>query len=360
VRRGAAPLLAAALALAALACHEAKEEMETTDAVPVAVRAARRGTIDASVWATGIVKPEPGAELIVTAPQPARILEIPKAEGEIVHRGDLLVRFEIPSLHADEAARESDRARARARLENAGSAAQRAEGLFSRGIAARKEVEDARRELSDAQAAVSEAEGAVRATGLLLQRESVAARFDGVIAARFHNPGDLVEPGSADPILRVIDANRLQVEASVPLNVLSQVAVSNPATIRGPEADRAEEGTVTSRAAAVETPTATALVRIAFSKPTRMTAGTPVQVEIRTEEHAGALLVPVGSVVRELNESFLYVVDGEGRARRRLVEIGIATSTEAEILKGIGEGDRVIVQGQEALPDGAAVTVEGS
>jgi len=91
-----------------------------------------------------------------------------------------------------------------------------------------------------------------------------------------------------------------------------------------------------------------------------MTAGTPVQLEIRTVEHEGALLVPAGAVVHELDESFLYVVDAEGHARRRQVEIGITTSTDAEILKGIVEGDRVIVQGQEALPDGAAVTVEGS
>lgn len=347
-----------AVSLAALACGDAREEIETSDKVPVTVVAARRGAIRATVWATGIVKPAPGAELIVTAPQPARILSIPKAEGESVRKGDLLVQFEIPSLHAERAGRESDRARAKARIENARAAATRAEGLYERGIAARKEVEDAKRELAEAEAALSEAEGAVGAADLLGQRETVTARFDGIVAARFHNPGDLVEPGASDPILRVIDPNRLQVEASVPLNVLSRVAVSNPAKILGPEEGPPGEGIVTGRPAAVEPSTSTAMIRIAFSRPTKLPAGTPVQVEIATEEHADALLVPAAAVIQEMAESFLYIVDGEGRARRRLVSVGITTSADVEILEGLAAGDRVIVQGQNALPDGAAVAVQ--
>ncbi|HZE88225.1 MAG TPA: efflux RND transporter periplasmic adaptor subunit, partial [Verrucomicrobiae bacterium] len=273
-------------------------------------------------------------------------------------KGDLLVRFEIPSLHADQEARASDRARATARLDNAQAAATRVRGLFARGIAAGKEVEDAERELAESRAAVSEAEGGVTAAGVLGQREAVRARFDGLVAGRFHNPGDLVEPGSADPILRVIDPRRLQVEASVPLGVLAKVAVGNPVAIRGPEAAGAEAGIVTGRAAAVETSTATALLRVAFTAPTALPAGTPVQIEIETETHANALLVPLTALVHETEESFLYVVDREGHAHRKTVGVGIVALADAEILSGVSEGESIIVQGQQALPDGAAVTVE--
>ncbi|MBI3450607.1 MAG: efflux RND transporter periplasmic adaptor subunit [Acidobacteria bacterium] len=347
-----------ALLLGTAACAEPKEEIETSESVPVAVQQVRRGTIKATVWATGIVKPAPDAEMIVTAPQSARIAEIPKAEGESVRRGDLLVRFEIPSLHADQEARASDRARARARLENAQAAATRVAGLFARGIAAGKEVEDAERELAEAKAAVSEAEGGVTAAGLLGQRETVTARFDGLIAARFHNPGDLVEPGSGDPILRVIDPRRLQVEASVPLSVLAKVAVRDPVVIRGPEEGGGVAGVVTGRAAAVEPLSATARIRVAFTSPTALPAGTPVQIEIETDAHEGALLVPIAALVREKEESFLYVVDRGGHAHRKTVGVGIVALADAEILSGVAEGDAVIVQGQQALPDGAAVSVE--
>jgi RND family efflux transporter MFP subunit len=245
-------------------------------------------------------------------------------------------------------------------------------------------VEDATRELSDARAAVSEADHAASAAETLGKRDAVAARFDGVIATRWHNPGDIVEAAASDPILRVIDPARLQVEALVPLAALAQVEVGAPARVFGPgdhpggapepgpagdpnggsatgapggAGDRKPlDGAVLSRPASVEPSTGTAVVRVSLKSTPPLAAGTPVQIEILTEEHTGALIVPASAVIRERSESLLCVVDGEGRAHRRRVDVGIVTSADAEILSGAAEGDRVVVRGQDALPDGADVT----
>src|SRR5207302_166840 len=79
----------------------ATEEVETETVVPVTVAPAESGTIRAVIHATGDVNPGPNAELLVVAPQPARVAEITKAEGDRVKRGDVLVRFEIPTLNAE-------------------------------------------------------------------------------------------------------------------------------------------------------------------------------------------------------------------------------------------------------------------
>src|SRR5437867_3805301 len=351
-------LLAALLALPMHGCNGgSSEEVETSDKVPVTVQPVRKGSIRSVVAATGVVKPAPGAELLVTAPQSARILELPKTEGDQVRKGDLLARFEIPALDAEAAGRQSDLSRAEARLENARAAATRIAGLFDRGIAARKEVEEARRELAEAEAGVSEAQSGRKAADLLARRETVRALFDGIVAGRWHNPGDLVEAGSGDPILRVIDPARLQVEALVPLNELSRVAVGNPARVLPPGSYPPQQAAVLSRPAAVDPSTAAAAVRLSFSNPTRLPAGTPVQVEILAEEHSDVLLVPSGAIVREGSDSFLFTVDAEGRAHRRKVNVGITSGGQAEILSEVSAGERVIVRGQEGLPDGAAVTV---
>ncbi|HEV3456262.1 MAG TPA: hypothetical protein VHG32_06860, partial [Thermoanaerobaculia bacterium] len=77
------------------------QETQTEDKVPVVTRPATRGTIRPLIVATGMVKPATGAELLVSAPQSARIAEMPKGVGDRVRKGDLLVRFDIPSLDAD-------------------------------------------------------------------------------------------------------------------------------------------------------------------------------------------------------------------------------------------------------------------
>jgi multidrug efflux pump subunit AcrA (membrane-fusion protein) len=67
------------------------EAVDTATVVPVTTAPATLGSIRAVIHATGDVNTAPGAELIVTAPQPARIAEITKAEGDRVRRGEVLV-----------------------------------------------------------------------------------------------------------------------------------------------------------------------------------------------------------------------------------------------------------------------------
>ena len=75
--------------------RQRKSTRETV--VPVTTEPARRRHDSrASSMPRASSTPAPGADLVVTAPEPARIAEMPKAEGDRVRRGDLLVRFEIP------------------------------------------------------------------------------------------------------------------------------------------------------------------------------------------------------------------------------------------------------------------------
>ena len=82
---------AAALALTAAllgACRgKTVEEIETTAAAPVKIITLAPATLGGIVAATGVVAAAPGADWVITAPEPARILELPKAEGDrVAHR----------------------------------------------------------------------------------------------------------------------------------------------------------------------------------------------------------------------------------------------------------------------------------
>ncbi|MFI5211205.1 MAG: efflux RND transporter periplasmic adaptor subunit [Gemmatimonadales bacterium] len=340
------------------ACHQGSPEaVNTAEAVPVTVSAAVSGSIRAVVAATGQVKPAPGAELLVTPPQDARIAAMPKAVGNRVRRGELLIRFQIPSLEADAAAKRSDLKRAEAQLKTAQQNVTRLSGLLQRGIAARKEVEDAQRDLALAEATVNEARSTTAATGQLAGREVVRAPFDGVVVGRTHQVGEVVAAGSPEPLLRVIDPSRLQVEAAVPAGDLGRVATGSSAQVRG-AAFPDEKAHVIARPPAVDAASGTATVRLAFDTPTRRPAGLAVGVEIYGEEHRAAVLVPADALVQEGTASYLFVVDGpkgQKKAHRRQVTVGVVANGQAEILSGVKAGEPVVVRGQTALPDGATV-----
>jgi RND family efflux transporter MFP subunit len=336
----------------------AVEAVETTAAAPVKVMALAPATLEGVVAASGIVSAAPGADWSITAPEPARIVELPKAEGDRVKPGDLLVRFEIPARTTDVAARRAEVDQAKAHVDNAQASVTRLTTLVEHGVAAQKELEDAKRDLAEAQAALVQAEAGTQAAAVLASRSIVRARFAGVVAKRAHNPGDMVEATSADVILRVIDPSKLQVVASVPIPDLARVQVGKPARILVPGADEPEEGRVLTRPAAVEPTGVSADVRISFKEMTRLAVGTPVRVEIVAEQHPQALAVPVESVIHEDEDSFVMVAGADNKAHKRKVTIGLTTPKLAEITAGLKAGEAVIVQGQQGLPDGAAITQE--
>jgi len=332
------------------------EVVETTAAVPVTVEAARTETLNSLLVVTGTVVPAPGAEWTITAPDAGRIVDLPKAAGDVVAEGDLLVRFDIPSLAADLAARRADVTQATARVETTKAALTRASGLFDQGIAARREVEEARQAQADAEAALAQAKGAVEAATSLAARAEVRARFAGVVAQRWHNPGDLVDASASDPILKIINPRQLQVVAAVPIADIPRVVPGHAAVVKGPGgAD--EQARVLTRPPEVDPSSATADVRIAFTGTTRLASGTTVEVDITADSRPNALVVPMAAVVRDGDHAYIFVAGPDNKAHRHEVTTGLAARDLVEITSGLSAGDRVIVQGQDGLPDGAAITV---
>jgi RND family efflux transporter MFP subunit len=347
----------AALSVLSGCRHNAPEETETETPVAVQVEAARSGPVREVIAATGLVTAAPGAELVVTAPEAARIVELPKAEGDRVRTGDLLVRFEIPSLTAGATSSRAAIEQAQARVENAKAAAARVQGLFERGVAARKELEDAERELREANAALEQAHSASGAANALAGRTVVRAQFDGVVAKRSHNPGDLVEPGPSDPVLRVIDPSRLEIVAAAPVGTLTRIATNAPARIIDPGGGEPIEASVIARPVAVDPGSVTAPVRLRPASSAKLTAGMSVEVEILGPQHTAAVLVPPAAVIRDGEATIVMTVGADSKAHRNEVEVGLSSPDAIEILKGLKAGERVVVRGQNGLPDGATVTV---
>jgi RND family efflux transporter MFP subunit len=345
-------------ALLAPACREASvEQIDTAEKVPVNVEPAQTGAIDATVNVSGVVAPAPGGDWTIVAPAPGRIAEIPKAEGDQVAPGDLLVRFDIPSLAADLSQHQGEVRQAQARLDSARAALTRITGLEQKGVAAAREVEEARRDQADAEAALAEAQSATAAATSMADRASIHATFAGVIAKRWHNPGDQVDAATSDPVLRVVNPKTLEVLAAVPVAALANVAAGQTAHIVGPGGGDPVSGKVITRPIQVDRGQPTADVRVSFNAATNLPVGASVAVTIVTGSHPNALLVPVAAVVREGNDTSVFVVDKDSKAHKRAVTTGMTSGDDVEITKGVAAGDRVIVRGQDGLPDGAAVTV---
>lgn len=337
--------------------HAPVEEVTTASAVEVEVQSAAAGAIEGRINVTGMVMPAPGAEWTIVAPEPARIAELPKAEGDRVRIGDVLVRFDIPTLSSGASARRAEIMQARARVDSTRAAVTRIAGLVERGVAAKRELEEAQRDQADAEGALARAESEAGAADALAGRTVVSARFPGVVAKRWHSPGDMVEASASDPILRVIDPAQLQAVAFVPASDLPRIVVGRAGHVVGPGDTAEEDVTVLTRPAQLDPTGSVGEVRLGFSRATRLTAGTPVQISIVAESHPNAVVIEATAVQHEGDEAFVMVVKDDEKAHRQVVTLGLTDGAQVEVLRGVAAGDRVVVKGQNGLPDGADVTV---
>lgn len=79
-----------------------------------------------------------------------------------------------------------------------------------------------------------------------------------------------------------------------------------------------------------------------------------VEARVVTWENSAALRAPAGALFQRQGTWHAFVVDG-GRARWRTVSVGKTNGVQAEVLKGLAEGERVVVYPGDKIADGARV-----
>ncbi len=79
-----------------------------------------------------------------------------------------------------------------------------------------------------------------------------------------------------------------------------------------------------------------------------------VIVHVTVWNGEGVVTVPVGALFRKGSDWAVYAVKG-GRARTTVVKIGHRNAQVAEVLSGLGAGDRVVLHPSDRVRDGSAV-----
>jgi len=274
---------------------------------------------------------------VVEAKVSGRIAKLPVVLGQTVKAGDVLAEIDAQEI--------------RARYEQAKAQRDQAERDLERATTLMKRQVSSRQEFDAAEARFRVAEGALSEAQTMLSYARVTAPFDGVVARKLAEVGDLAAPGK--PLLEVEDRGTLRFEADVPEALIGGVSSGQKIDVTIPSAKKTLVGEV------VEvSPTADAASRTYFIK-----LDLPADAALRAGQF-GRAAIPVGtadsiripaSAVVERGQIELVFVNREGAAILRLVRTGKRIGSEVEILAGLEAGESVITTGAGALVDGQPV-----
>lgn len=356
-------LVAAATLAACRDRHEASDEEDSAASSAVAkvtLTHVEQGTISDLATVTGTVFALPNQDVRVSSLVAGRIARVMVADGDRVGAGEVLAKIEEQPYRDQLQQAEASVEQAKANVENARLSARRNEDLFQRGIAARKDVEDARTTLSVAQAALQQAEAQRSLARLQISRCQVRSPLSGLVVKRFVSDGEQVDGTAAQPIAEVANLDQVELYGNLPALYLGRMhagEVLPVATEAFP--GKILEGRIVAISPAVDPATNMGMARIRISNPGRLLRlGMFLTAQLAVETHSRALLVPNQSVYRnDQGQPRVYRVQGN-QAEAIPVRLGLETKEQTEILSGLRGGETVILSGGYGLGDHARVKVE--
>ncbi|MEO8011558.1 MAG: efflux RND transporter periplasmic adaptor subunit [Dokdonella sp.] len=283
--------------------------------------------------------------------------------GDRVKAGDALIEL-------DAAVGRQSLARVRAQANEASTALAESKRLFDeaqrlveRKYIAASAVATRKAEWQSAQAALASVQASVKEQSELVDRHTLPAPFDGVIAEKLTEVGEWVQRGT--PVLSLVAIDRVRLDVRVPQERYADIGEN---TVIEVFADAFGEVALPARIGAkvpVTDPGArTFLLRLLIEDGQgRLLPGTSARAEIALPASAPALAVSRDALLRQPDGGYsLFVVEsGEESAfvaRQRSVRVLRDQGDEVAIGEGLVPGERVVVRGNEALRDGQTVTVQ--
>ncbi|HRU42840.1 MAG TPA: efflux RND transporter periplasmic adaptor subunit, partial [Candidatus Diapherotrites archaeon] len=122
--------------------------------------------------------------------------------------------------------------------------------------------------------------------------------------------------------------------------------------------DTPYEGTVTYISPAADSTTMLYPVEIYIDNTDNsIKPGMFASLKLITDKKENTVSVPLNAVLEKGGDKFVYIVDENNIAHKKIVETGIKNDEKIEITSGVKNGEKVVVKGQSFLTDGSVVNV---
>jgi len=310
----------------------------------------------------------------VKAGQMLAVIDVPEMEQELA---EAKAQLESKQSSLELARRQLDHYKANITLQNA--LLRRREELGAEGhFISDRTLDEVRAgaEIAKADLSVAEANRALAANQVdvaaatveriktLLAYTRIVAPFDGVVARRLVNRGDLVQVAttatrttpSAGSLFTVQRIDTIRVFCDVPENDVPHLHVGDPAIVKPSGFDgKPFAGTVTRFSRRLDPETRNMRTEIDLSNPDeRLYPGMYAEVSLEMDQRLDALTVPAAAVGSDGDGNFVYTIT-DNRITRLAIKIGLTDNGRIEVTAGLSEETPVVATIKGVPPPRTAV-----
>jgi len=333
----------------------------------------------------------PFQEIDVYAKESGYVKKLMVDYGTHVRAGEVMAVLEIPEL---EAQLQEDQAN----IKNATNQVTRAQHELERyqaqykalhleytrlndvfqsqpGIVAQQEVDDAQgrdlaasSQVDASQAALDAAQSQLAASKAKLAHDQslydysrITAPFSGIVTERYANLGTLMQAGTgsstqAMPLVKLSEDDLFRLVIPVPEAYVRYICIGDPVNVRVPSLSRDFPGKVARFSVDVRSDTRTMHTEVDVPNPKRLLLpGLYAEADLQLDRKDNIPSVPIQALSHRGDQTSVLVVLADGTLEQRRVEIGLETSSDAEIVSGLSEGEQVVISDRSGLKAGEKV-----
>jgi len=240
-------------------------------------------------------------------------------------------------------------------------AQQEVDDAQGKDLAASSQVDAGQAALEAAQSQLAVAKAKLSHDQSLYDYSKITAPFSGVVTNRYANLGTLVQAGTgsstqAIPIVRLSQDNLFRLVIPVPESYVQYIRVGDPVDVRVPSLNRTFPGKVARFSVDVREDTRTMHTEVDVANPQRvLLPGLYAEADLQLDRKNNTTAIPIQALSHRGGKTSVFVVASDGTLEERPVEVGLQTSTDAEIVSGLHEGEDVVVSDRGGLKPGEKI-----
>ena len=329
--------------------------------IPVTSTAVRKGPV--SVYLNGLGSVVAFNTVTAKSRVDGQLIRIAFQEGQFVQNGDLLAEIDPRPFEVQLAQAEGQLARDQSQLNNAKVDLARYQTLLDEDSIPKQQLDTQVATVAQFEGAIKADQAQIESARLQLTYCHITAPIGGRVGLRLVDQGNIVHANDQNGVLVITQIQPISVLFTIPEDNLPPVLKKLRAGARLPvEAyDRSGKtkiatGYLLTLDNQIDPSTGTARLKAVFqNRDNALFPNQFVNVRLLLDVRRESLLVPVVTIQRGPQGTFVYVVKANQTVEVRPVTLGITEGNDASIDAGLSAGEVVVVDGMDKLQAGSQV-----
>jgi membrane fusion protein, multidrug efflux system len=330
--------------------------------VPVSV--AIVGRQDVPIYLTGLGTVQGSLTVGIHSQVDGKLQEVLFTEGQQVKKGDVLALIDPRLFQAALDNAKAKKAQDEAMFISAGKDLARSKTLVQSNITSQQIVDQQQGKVDQLKASIAADDAMIQTAQTNLEYTIITAPSDGRMGVRLVDPGNIIHANDQQALATLVLTRPSAVMFTLPARTLDDIRAAmarGPVEVTAFDQDNRRAlatGTLLLVDNIMDQTTATIRLKAMFpNEDDKLWPGEFVNARVLLETRSDAVVVPSAAIQRGPDGLFVWIVNANGLAEPRPIEVGPAYGKVTIVNSGLAGGERIVTDGQYKLQRDAPVTI---